>query len=145
VSTGKRLDNAKKSREVIEKLLSDPDVDVRDDGTVWKRVVSHDNKMTYKTKSVTIARLILLKYTGVLVDDLPVSFKDNDPTNLRPDNLYQGPAYSKGTRRLGQLTFGELTEIRETDDGTDESRLRLAYRYGVATNEIDKIRELKIS
>jgi hypothetical protein len=89
---------------LIEKLIEDPNWDIREDGTIWTLLSKHGNKTSeyrkvgrsdkegylffqYKRRKVFIHRVIYRKFIGPLESDLVINHKDDDNGNNIVSNL----------------------------------------------------------
>jgi hypothetical protein len=89
---------------LIDKLIEDPNFDIREDGTIWTLLTIYGNKSSewrkvgredpegylifqYKRKKIFIHRAVYRKFVGKLESDLVVNHKDSVNSNNVPSNL----------------------------------------------------------
>lgn len=91
---------------IISSIVSDESYEIREDGTVWRRVITKSgvkwrqtgkarslkNGLTYrhlkyKGANLLVHRIVYYKFFGTLATDLVVNHKDHNTLNNRPENL----------------------------------------------------------
>ena len=95
----------------VEKLVSDPEYDIKDDGTIWlkeREVIQTLTwkgylKINYNGTTLLVSRIVYRKFYGTLDPNKVVHHKDGNITNNRPDNLQQ-VTDADNRRRLGLIS-----------------------------------------
>lgn len=128
----------------INHALSDPNLLILSDGTIWKRVGKPHPRSGARVVAVKVPRgtgtvgadrsfvhiqvkdLVYAKYSGRIPDNFVV-LKDNDPNNLSYENLEIADSpytYRKLRRRRDSLTFDDEREIWELyEEGMNKSEI----------------------
>jgi hypothetical protein len=109
----------------IKTILDDPDFDIREDGTVWRRVGKPDKngiasvgtKRTgdKQTRQAPVHLLVWAKFRGTLPNYATerINFKDGDPLNTSLSNLVVTNKNPFRGKVRDRLTVAEERKIKE--------------------------------
>ena len=131
----------------IEKLLDDPDYDVRTDGTIWSKARNTD-WVQVGTKSpsngyhyvcycngprLMVSRIVYRKFNGELIPGMTIDHVDGDADNNRPENLEQ-MTHADNIRRGPniKLSMEIVREIRSRYTGAYGEKRAMAQEYGIS-------------
>lgn len=146
------------TKDGILKLINDPNFDIREDGTVWRRVGNPDThgniyieypmpsppgshrKTVYR--SLPIKYLVFAKYKGRLPEEgKHLAHKDRDVTNNSFSNLIEADkmVYENRQRQtIEGLSFDDILAIKE-DHANGVSPERIVSRHSVARTIVEDI------
>jgi hypothetical protein len=146
--------------QLIEKLLKDPKIDVREDGTIWRKYADSYKGggqgrqgqwrqvgltidkgyyfISYNYCNLKVSRIVYRKFHGELVLGMEVDHIDGKRGNDDPSNLQQISKTANTRKANSPLTEEEVIRIRQLAiEGI--SQYELAVRFGVTRSAIAHI------
>lgn len=145
------------TRKAVAAILANPDIDIREDGSIWRRTGKPDLngqtvvavpsfRRTNSDSSITVPThlLVYAKFKGPLPDYVTkfINFKDGNPLNQAANNLVLGEtAYSRrrtGRQRRDDLTIDDEPQMRkEFEDGM--TIREIAFRHNTTSNVVREV------
>jgi hypothetical protein len=142
--------------ELIDKLIDDPNYEIRPDGTIWSKAgkrswrkvgrprpdgyIRFDYHDGQNYRTLRVNRVIYRKFVGELDPKLTIDHIDNNPSNNHPNNLQQISQADNVRRGRSVLTWEIVNEIREKYANERPKNAHLIAReYGIAIRTFNGI------